>query len=210
MSVEPTAERRQTLVQSVIRLGRRSLAARRHGDSDDDGGMDAAPSTPTPTPTTRPVSRTGGPRLPLVILIGVLAVALAAAWLAGYRVNPTTAHVPVPAPQATPDEVVRTFFDAYNHRDFSTVAELYPAQPVAGFIPRHRVLGTMNDLQIISSARDTTYGADSPYWAVRMRLSVSGLNGTDLSYVDGPTGWTYYLERTGHDHAWRIADHGNG
>ncbi len=133
---------------------------------------------------------------------------LAVAWSWGFRLNLPTAHVPVPSSRAAPDEVVRAYVEAYNHRDFRTVAELYPSRPIDGFLPRHRGLGTMNDLRISTSGPDTTYGPDSAYWAVGIRIRFSGLAGSDLSYDDGPTGWTYYLQQTGPDHAWRIADHG--
>ena len=108
-----------------------------------------------------------------------------------------------------PEDVVRAYVDAYNHRDFAARAELYPFLTVPSWYEQRRAIGTMDDLEIISSAKDVTYGPNSPYWMVVVHLRFTGLQGSDLNLGNGPTGWAYWLER-GPDGAWRIADHGNG
>ena len=149
---------------------------------------------------------------PLVLASAAVVLLLAltlGAWAIGYRANIQTAHVAIPDAQASPDDVVRAYVDAYNHRDFAGRAELYPLQTVPSWYEKRRAIGTMNDLQIISSTKDVTYGPNSPYWMVVVHLRFTGLQGSDLNLEDGPTGWAYWLER-GPDGAWRIADHGNG
>ena len=140
--------------------------------------------------------------------IVVLALALTVGgWATGYRLNVQTASVPVPRPDATPEEVVRAYVEAYNHRDLDTMTAIYPSQGSPG---RFRAMGTMQDLTIVSSHADTTYGPSRRLWAVQVQLTFTGLQGSDLAYDPGPNGWTYYLDRSGPDRAWRIVDHGNG
>lgn len=146
----------------------------------------------------------------VTILIILIAIVTAGAWLSGYRPNLQSASVPVPASTASPDDVVRAYTDAYNHRDFDTMNMLYPTQRSFHQAYRHRAIGTMSDLKITGSQHDTTYGKHSPYWAVDVTLNYTHMQGVDIGYPPGPNAWTYYLEQIGPHHAWRIVDHGVG
>jgi hypothetical protein len=46
---------------------------------------------------------------------------LGAGYLLGYRLSVQTGSVPVPTAAASPDEVVRSYVEAYNRRDFAEV-----------------------------------------------------------------------------------------
>ncbi|WP_091523754.1 hypothetical protein [Microlunatus soli] len=146
----------------------------------------------------------------IVLTIILITITTAGAWSLGYRLNLQTASVPIPASTASPETVVRTYVRAFNHRDFNTLAALYPHEQRLYKAERHRVIGTMSDVKIIRSRYDTSYGRQSPYWAIDVELNYTGLRGADIAYQPGPNAWTYYLERSGPRHAWRIADHGAG
>lgn len=157
-------------------------------------------------------SRTHWPRwFPLLIIVVVLiAVIAAGAWLSGLRLNMQTADVPVPASNASPETVVRTYVKAYNHRDFDTMAALYPGERSLYKAERYRVMGTMSDFKITGSHHDTTHGRHSSYWDIDVEFNYTGLRDSDNPYPPGPNAWTYVLDRSGPDHAWRIFDHGVG
>jgi hypothetical protein len=146
---------------------------------------------------------------PMIVLILIVSVGLGG-WLIGYRMNIQTATVAPPAAVAAPDDVVLAYVSAYNHRDFDTMATLYPTRPRRTWIERHRAIGTMRDFKIITSKQDTSHGPHSPYWAIEVKFRYTGLTGADIAYEPGPTGWTYYLQRRGPGDPWRIVDHGAG
>jgi hypothetical protein len=144
------------------------------------------------------------------ILIILAAICATGAWASGYRLNLPTASIPVPAPTAGPDDIIRAYVNAYNHRDFDTMNALYPSLRRFHQEYRYRAIGTMSDAKIVGSHHDITHGTHSPYWAVDVTLSYTHMHGVDIGYPPGPNGWTYYLQRIGPDHAWRIVDHGVG
>jgi hypothetical protein len=151
------------------------------------------------------------PWIPLLtILIISIAICTAGAWTFGYRLNLQTASVPIPAPTASPDDVVRAYVSAYNHRDFDTMTALYPSKRRFHQDYRHRAIGTMSDVKIVGGPHDTTNGNHSPFWAVDVTLKYTHMQGVDIGDSPGPNGWTYDLQRLAPDHAWRIVDHGVG
>lgn len=104
--------------------------------------------------TTTPAAAATSPT-PRLIRTGIIALLLAAALIAtayafGYRANLQTGSVPVPTAAATPEQVVTTYIDAYNHRDFTTMAAIYPSAQAA--YSHTRAMGTMRDVQITKSS----------------------------------------------------------
>ena len=169
--------------------------------------------------TTTPAAA-ATPAAPRLIRTGIIVLILAAiltatAYAFGYRVNLQTGSVPVPTAAATPEQVVIAYIDAYNYRDFTTMAAVYPSAQAA--YSRTRAMGTMRDVQITKSSPATaadlsgkfpTAGHD--YYTVQVTLDYTGLTGSDLAYQPGPNGWTYWLERTTPGEPWTIIDSGNG
>ena len=147
-----------------------------------------------------------------ILLVAVLVLGLAGAHAVGFRLNLNTHPVAEPDARATPEQVVTTYVEAYNRRDFSTMRAIYPSSSPA----RSGVLGTMNDLAIVQSQALADPEDGNParpgrrYYRVRVTLRFSGLSDlSDLAYADGPNGWAYLLERDSDAVPWRIADHGN-
>ncbi|WP_375425869.1 hypothetical protein [uncultured Friedmanniella sp.] len=147
-----------------------------------------------------------------ILLVAGLALGLLGAHAAGFRLNLDTHPVAEPDARATPEQVVTTYVEAYNQRDFSTMRTIYPSSSPTRF----GVLGTMNDLAIVQSQSLAEPEDGLPakpgrsYYRVRVTLRFSGLSdSSDLAYDDGPNGWAYLLERDSDDVPWRIADHGN-
>ena len=145
----------------------------------------------------------------------VLALAIALLVGAGYRINLQTKAIPVPPAQASPDEVVLAYVEAYNHRDFNTMKTIYPSGQSA--FSRFRAMGTIRDVRVTEShpatAADLSGTFPEPgnsYYRVQLALTYTGLTGSDLGYQPGPNGWTYRLERPDATHPWTITDHGNG
>ncbi|GAA3560501.1 hypothetical protein GCM10022197_15020 [Microlunatus spumicola] len=150
----------------------------------------------------------------LVVAV-VLSVTLAAGYGLGFRLNLQTRSVPLPTAAASPEEVVRTYTEAYDHRDFATMAAIYPSDRSA--FSRFRAMGTMRDLQITQSrvASESDLSGTFPkaghsYYRVEVTLDYTGLTGSDFSFDDGPNGWTYWLERSTASDPWTITDQGNG
>jgi hypothetical protein len=151
-------------------------------------------------------------RAVMIVAVTVVLVALLT-YAAGVRLNVATRAVPVPGADASADQVVLAYVDAYDARDFSTLRAIYPSQVPSRF----GVLGTFRDLEIIEShassaldlaGRERHRGRQ--YWTVRVTLTITDLGGSDLAYSEGPNGWNYWLERSDAQHRWRIVDHGNG
>jgi len=135
--------------------------------------------------TTGSTRRPGSSR-PVVVALAVavlVAAVLGAGYLLGYRLNVQTASIPVPTAAASPDDVVRSYVEAYDHRDLDTMRVIYPSGQSA--FSRYRAMGTMGDLRITR-------------------------RGSDLAYDEGPNGWTYWLERSTTSGPWTITDQGNG
>jgi len=72
-----------------------------------------------------------------IILIILIAIRTAGTWAFGYRLNLQTASVPLPAPTASPEDVVRAYVNAYNHRDFDTRNALDPNERSIHHAYRH-------------------------------------------------------------------------
>ncbi len=162
-------------------------------------------------------ARRSGVRRPLLalVVVVVLVAVVAVGYVLGIRVNVQTGSVPVPTAAASPEEVVRSYVEAYDHRDFATMGAIYPSEQ-SGF-SRWRAMGTMRDLQIIGSriaTEDDLSGmfpkAGHSYYRVEVTVDYTGLTGSDFAYDDGPNGWTYWLERGDASQPWIIFDHGNG
>jgi hypothetical protein len=144
-----------------------------------------------------------------VVLAGILGVA----YDLGIRVNVQTGSVAAPTAAASPEEVVRAYVEAYNHRDFATMTTIYPNGQAA--FSRLRAMGTMHHLQILTSrvATDNDLAGTFPkaghsYYRVEVRFDYAGLTGSDLTYENGPSGTTYWLERSSTDELWTITDQG--
>lgn len=165
-------------------------------------------------PTSGSTRRTRARRaLSALIAVVVLAGGLAGAYVLGIRLNVQTRSVAVPTAAASPEEVVRVYIEAYNHRDFATMTTIYPSQQ--GAFSRFRAMGTMHHLRIVSSrvaTEDDLAGtfpkAGHSYHRVEVTFDYTGLTGSDLTYQDGPSGSTYWLERSSTDQAWTITDQG--
>lgn len=156
--------------------------------------------------------RSGGRWLVAVLAAVAVTLGVVGAHAVGFRANLNTHPVAAPDARATPEQVVTTYVEAYNRRDFSTMGAIYPSSS----LPRFEVLGTMNDLVIMKSEALTGPEDGNPaqtgrsYYRVRVALRYSGLSDySSLAYENGPNGWAYLLERDGGTEPWHIANHGN-
>ncbi len=164
---------------------------------------------------TRGSTRKAGTRRALTALAAavVLAVVLGVAYELGIRVNVQTHSVAAPTAAASPEDVVRAYVEAYNDRDFATMTAIYSSGQAA--FSRFRAMGTMHHLQVITSrvATDDDLAGTFPkaghsYYRVEVRFDYTGLTGSDLTAQDGPSGSTYWLERSSIDEPWTITDQG--
>ncbi|SEQ41475.1 Enamine deaminase RidA, house cleaning of reactive enamine intermediates, YjgF/YER057c/UK114 family [Microlunatus flavus] len=144
-----------------------------------------------------------------VVLAGLLGVA----YDLGIRVNVQTRSVPVPTAALSPEDVVRAYVEAYDHRDFTTTSAIYPNGQAA--FSRFRAMGTIRHLTIVESRVATSADlagtfpeAGHSYYRVQVSFDYTGLTGSDLAVDDGPSGSTYWLERSSADRPWTIADEG--
>lgn len=142
-----------------------------------------------------------------------LVVLLAAAYGLGYRVNVQTRSVAVPTAAMSPEDVVLIYVDAYDHRDFATMATVYPSGQ--GAYSRFRAMGTMQDPEVTHS--QTLNPSDMAgmfpeaghhYRRVEVSFRWTGLTGSDLAYEDGQSGSIYWLERSSDSEPWTIRDEG--
>jgi hypothetical protein len=148
----------------------------------------------------------------ILAVVGLLALVVAGAYAIGYRVNLATDSVAAPSASTSPDQVVRTYVQAFNQRDRRTMDAIYPS---GHQFNRFRAMGTMRDLQITSSKPmsdgyrhgGATEGHRDGY-AVGIQLNFTDLD-PDLAAIQGNTGWTYFLVRDADDQPWTIVDHGN-
>lgn len=106
------------------------------------------------------------------------------------------AHVALPSPEATPEEVVAAYTAAVNARDFDT------ANAIDG---RSRSdLGRFDRSRRIDIVGPMTTGWDPNGMRVEFEADFEGW---DYSLQDG--WWSYFLER-GEDGRWQIVDEGVG
>ena len=143
----------------------------------------------------------------------VLAAVLGAAYGLGYRVNVQTGSVPVPKAATSPEDVVLAYVDAYDHRDFATMATIYPSGQ--GAYSRFRAMGTMRHPEVTQSRAVGTSEMEGmfperghSYYRVEVRYDFTGLTGSDLALDDGPGGSIYWLERSADSEPWTIRDEG--
>jgi len=127
-----------------------------------------------------------------LVLVVAVALLAGAGHALGYRLNLQTRAVPVPTAATSPDDVVRTYVEAYDVRDFTTMAAIYPsAQPACS---RVRAMGTIEDVRIVRSrpatADDMAGMFPEPghgYFMVEVRLTYTGLTGSTSPTGPGPT-----------------------
>ncbi|SDU86509.1 hypothetical protein SAMN04488544_1160 [Microlunatus sagamiharensis] len=142
-----------------------------------------------------------------------LLVVLVAAYGLGYRVNVQTGSVPVPTAATSPEDVVLTYVDAYDHRDFATLAAIYPS--AQGAYSRFRAMGTMRGPEVtqVQTLNPSDMAGMFPepghhYRRVEVSFRWTGLTGSDLAREDGPSGSIYWLERSSDSEPWTIRDEG--
>jgi hypothetical protein len=115
------------------------------------------------------------------------------------------ADVPAPPDDATPEQVVQAYADAVHAGDCDTAQALVAdrSQSWCGDtdITALKVTGTTQE-------RKSTESGDGP---VIQRVWVNLTpRGGDASLPDGELMWSYLLDRTGPNGAWRIYDQGMG
>ncbi len=137
-----------------------------------------------------------GTRLAIAALAGALVLTVAACARAG---------VPVPPDDATPEQVVRAYTDAVHEGDCDTAAALVDdrSQSWCGAtdITALKVTGTTQE-------RKSTESGDGPM-IQRVWVNLTPRGG-DVSPPDEEMMWSYLLDRTGPNGAWRIYDQGMG
>jgi hypothetical protein len=113
--------------------------------------------------------------------------------------------VPTPPDEATPEQVVRAYADAVHAGDCATAQALVSdrRQSWCGDtdITALTVTGTTEE-------RRTTESGDGPM--IRRVWVDLTPRGGDGSLPDGEVSWSYLLDRTGPNGAWRIYDQGMG
>ena len=114
-------------------------------------------------------------------------------------------HVPLPPDDATPEQVVRAYADAVRAGDCDTAQALVDdrRQSWCGDtdITALMVTGTTRE-------RKATESGDGPL-IQRVWVNLTQRGGDD-SLPDGEFMWSYLLDRTGPNGAWRIYDQGMG
>ncbi|WP_157210210.1 hypothetical protein [Nocardioides aequoreus] len=147
------------------------------------------PPMPTPATTSPRAARLGATGLG-AIAAGATVVLVAV----GFVWSAPRADVPLPGPDATPEQVVRTYVEAVNGRDFETANQIdvRPGTELHRWSrpPKTRIL----------ELGETTLDGGRAY--VPFTADVDGGDGT---VADGA--WGYYLQR-GHDGSWHIIDAG--
>jgi hypothetical protein len=126
------------------------------------------------------------------VVVGVAAIALAVRWWAGPR-----EHVPLPGPDATPEQVVTAYVDAVQARDFDT-ADAIDARPGSDLGRFSRPLMIENLAQLDAWLRGST-----AYVTFTADFDNDG-----ESFSDGQI-WGFYLDR-GTDGRWQITGAGVG
>ncbi|HQZ37384.1 MAG TPA: hypothetical protein PK020_23365 [Ilumatobacteraceae bacterium] len=134
-----------------------------------------------------------------------LVVAAASGALALTVASCAKTNVPVPPDDASPDQVVRAYADAVHAGDCDTAQALVVdrSQSWCGDtdITAMQVTGTTQE-------RKSTESGDGPM-IQRVWVNLTPRGG-DASLPDGEMMWSYLLDRTGPNGAWRIYDQGMG
>ena len=117
----------------------------------------------------------------------------------------STARVPIPPDDATPEQVVQAYADAVHARDCKTAEALVNNQ-------RQSWCGSIDitALKVIelTQERKATDSGKGPM-IERVWVSLTSQGG-DISLPDGDHVWSYLLDRTGPNGAWRIYEQGTG
>ena len=107
----------------------------------------------------------------------------------GYRVNFTTGRVPLPAASASPEQVVLTYMNAFNHNDQAAMTALFPAR---GPVNRFRAIGHYTNISVASghpmSELERQGGVGDHHleaYLVAVRLDYTGFDDADVGYA-GP------------------------
>ncbi|GIG62560.1 hypothetical protein Lfu02_69320 [Longispora fulva] len=109
-------------------------------------------------------------------------------------------HVPVPADDAGPDVVVRTYLRALSAHDRSTAQELYPGG----------VDGKSCNIRSIQDVRVAAVSVTEDRVRVTAQYTQTSFDEAESGSADGPVGRNYYLDRTRDRGTWRIVDAGQG
>ena len=119
--------------------------------------------------------------------IGVIAILVAAAWVW----SAPRSQVPVPGPDADPEQVVNAYIEALNERDFETVNAIDSGRdPDLGRFSRPGGFERAGDMRLNFEGR---------------RAHVTFL--AEYSGSEGRDWWGYYLEKSD-DGRWQIVDAG--
>jgi hypothetical protein len=105
-------------------------------------------------------------------------------------------HVPVPGPNATPEQVVRAYVSAINARDFATANAIDSRE--------HSDLGRFSRPGRMEGMDSVSMGVEGQRTHVVFKANISG---GDASMSDGHQWWGYVLER-GADGRWFVVDAG--
>ena len=134
----------------------------------------------------------------------VLAVTLASALSLSIAAC-STARVPIPPDYATPEQVVQAYADAVHARDCKTAEALVnnQRQSWCGSID----ITALKVIELTQERRETGSGQGPMIERVWVTLRSQG---GDISIPDGDHTWSYLLDRTGPNGAWRIYDQGLG
>lgn len=142
---------------------------------------------------------------------GVVALGAGGLWF--WAMPHDSVRVPVPGPDSSPTQVVRTYVRALDARDYSTSNAIQMLGPA---VENHGLTGgpKITHLKIIR-ATPVTAGAAFPDSRLTSWKQVAEVD-TQADFhdwggmQDGPNGWSYYLVRNTDSQRWRIADWGQG
>ena len=117
----------------------------------------------------------------------------------------STARVPIPPDDATPEQVVQTYADAVHARDCKTADALVnnQRQSWCGGID----ITALKVIELTQERKATDPGQGPMIERVWVNLTSQG---GDISLPDGDHAWSYLLDRTGPNGAWRIYEQGTG
>lgn len=114
--------------------------------------------------------------------------------------------VPVPAADASPEELVRAYVDALDSGDLDTARALEAEG--AGLADDWADVDSVTDLKVGDPFRETHRSSPRRQVVnVPVEFTVAG---GDASLEDGRMVWGYILERRGAGEPWRIIGHGTG
>ncbi|XVX20074.1 hypothetical protein ACQP1U_17600 [Actinomycetota bacterium] len=144
----------------------------------------------------------------------VALAALAALWL---WARPR-ADVPLPGPEATPEQVAAAYVAAVNGRDFDTANAIHVGDRENPWVfGRFERAPRMDNLRIgtpvdekAGTPAERGHGAADSYaqaWNVPVEFDFSG---GDASMADGRMTWGFILARKSETERWRIIDEGSG